>query len=307
MKRRSKKMQPIENFDLNLLQLFREILTTKSISKAAARLRITQPAASNGLRRLRDALGDEVFIKGDGGMVPTDFAAAWSLKVIPALEEIVSSLESTQAFVPATWTGTLRIGVTDYLMETLMYDAIPILCRKAPLGQFRLIPMREREPHDDLSRGDLDLALGSFFKVRAHFYQRTLGFDDFAVIMRKDHPLARGNMSVEEYADTPQLLIAPWGQPYGIVDEVLAETKLTRTVALTVPYFNAAPRIIEQTDLISSVPSKMATEWQKRYNIVSTKPPIAIPRFNLYMLWAERSLNNSAHEWLRAELMALKF
>lgn len=296
-------MQPIENFDLNLLQLFREILLTKSISKAAVRLRITQPATSNGLRRLRDALGDEVFLKGEGGMVPTDFAAQWALKVIPALEEIESSLASTAAFSPETWTGTFRIGITDYLMETLMYDAIPFLCSKAPLGQFRLIPMREREPHDDLSRGDLDLALGSFFKVRAQFYQRTLGFDDFALIMRKDHPLACKKITAQQFAETPQLLIAPWGQPYGVVDEVLAEQKLTRTVALTVPYFNAAPRIIEQTDLISTVPVKMSTQWQSQYAITAVKPPIVIPRFSLYMLWAERSLNNSAHEWLRAELM----
>ena len=305
MKARAKKMQPIENFDLNLLQLFREVLATKSISKAAVRLRITQPATSNGLRRLRDALNDEVFVKGEGGMVPTDFAATWALTVIPALAQIESSLTASQVFDPATWTGTLRIGVTDYLMEMLMYDAIPELCRKAPHGQLRMIPMREREPHEDLSRGDLDLALGSFFKVRAHYYQRQLGYDDFAVIMREDHPLARKKLSAVQYAATPQLLIAPWGQPYGVVDEVLAEQKLARTVALTVPYFNAAPLVVERTDLIATVPLKMSTKWQAQYKIVASKPPVEIPRFNLYMLWPERSHKNPAHEWLRSQLIAI--
>lgn len=305
MKQRAQKIQPIENFDLNLMMLFRAVLTTKSISKAALKLRITQPAASNGLRRLRDAVGDEVFVKGEGGMVPTDFATNWALTVIPALEQIEGSLAASQLFDPVTWSGTIRVGVTDYLMETLMYDAIPELCRKAPHGQFRLIPMREREPHEDLSRGDLDLALGSFFKVRAHFYQRQLGHDSFSVIMRVGHPLAGKKISAAQYASAPQLLIAPWGQPYGIVDDVLAEQKLTRTIALTVPYFNAAPLVIERTDLISTVPLKMSTTWQRQFKIIATKPPIEIPSFNFYLLWAERSLNNPAHEWLRSELMAV--
>lgn len=302
MKTKLKTIQPIENFDLNLLMLFRQVLETKSISKAAVRLRITQPAASNGLRRLRDALNDEIFIKGPDGMVPTDFAATWAHLVMPALLAIEQSLTAEEVFQPATWTGTLRIGVTDYLMEMLMYEALPDITRKAPHAQLRLVPMREREPHEDLESGRLDFALGSFFKVRSNFYQRVLGSDAFALILRKDHPLAAKKWTPIEYASAPQVLIAPWGQPYGIVDDVLAEMKLTRRVALTVPYFNAAPKLVERTDLISTVPVRMAEKWQREYDIVVLKPPVEIPKFSLYMLWAERSQKNPSHEWFRDEL-----
>lgn len=301
----AKKIPNLENFDLNLLQLFRHILTTKSISKAALLQRITQPAASNGLKRLRDALNDEVFIKTPDGMIPTDFAAAWARSIIPALEQIESSLSTHATFDPATWSGVFQFGVTDYIMEMVMYQALPELIRRAPLAQFRVIPMREREPHDDLSQGDLDLAVGSFFKVRSHFYQKLLGHDDFMVIMRKDHPHAQKKWNLDLYADTPQLLIAPWGRPHGVVDDILAEHKRTRTISLTVPYFNAAPIVIERTDLISTVPELMAQRWVKEYKIIAVKPPIRIPKFTLHMLWAERSLKNPAHEWVRQELAEL--
>lgn len=300
-----KSTQVLENFDLNLLQLFRHILETKSMSKAAVRLRITQPAASNGLRRLRDALKDEIFVKGPAGMMPTDFAASWAQQVIPALERIQSSFASSQNFDPATWNGTMRLGVTDYLIETLMYRALPELIKKAPHSQLRLIPMREREPHDDLAQGHLDLALGSFYKIRAQFYQRKIAHESFVVMMRKGHPLANKKLTAAEFAACPQLLIAPWGHALGIVDEVLSKQNLSRNVALTVPYFNAAPKMIECTDLISSVPAGIAEIWRQRHDIIIVPPPIKIPDFSLYMLWAERSKRNPAHEWVRQELLKI--
>ncbi len=238
-------------------------------------------------------------------MTPTDFAATWAMEVIPALERIQSSFTSSQEFDPVTWNGTMRLGVTDYLIETLMYRALPELIRKAPSAQFRMIPMREREPHDDLAQGQLDLALGSFYKVRAQFYQRKLATEQFVIMMRKDHPLASKNLTAKEFAACPQLLIAPWGHALGIVDEVLAKKNLSRNVALTVPYFNSAPIMIERTDLISSVPAGIAAIWQKRHEIHIVPPPIDIPDFSLYMLWAERSKRNPAHEWVRQEIQKI--
>lgn len=301
----SKSSQTHEKFDLNLLLLFRAILETHSISKAATRLRITQPAASNGLRRLRDAIGDEMFVPGASGMMATDFAAQWALEVIPALERIEGAAFATTTFDPALWSGIIRLGVTDYLIETLLYRVLPNLIAKAPHGQFRLIPMSEREPHDDLSNGTLDLALGSFHKVRPNFYQRKLSTETFVMIMRRDHPLAKAKWTIEQYANAAHLLIAPWGQPLGIVDEVLTAEKLSRTIALTVPYFNAAPALVERSDLISTVPLQIAEIWRARHKIVIVKPPIEIPHFSLHMLWAERSKQNPVHEWVRSEILAL--
>ncbi|MCX6123893.1 MAG: LysR family transcriptional regulator [Proteobacteria bacterium] len=290
----------LRDFDLNLLRLFQEIYDSKSISIAAKRIGITQPAVSNALRRMRLALKDELFVPTSEGMLATVFAETVAAKVLPLLREIDAELIGAGPFDPATWSQVMRFGVTDYAVTTITQQLIPNLMAQAPNGRIHQIVMKDRNPHDELTTGALDLAIGSFTKEPANFYQKELYTDSFAVITRKNHPiLGRKKINAEYYAAAQHLLIAPWGSAWGAVDHSLSQIGLSRVIHITVPYFDAAPGIIANSNLISTVPRQLALKWREQFNLQLLEPPISISDFSISMLWHRRTHKSPAHEWVR--------
>ncbi len=290
------------NFDLNLLRLFQALWEYRHITRAAKAIGLTQPAASNALKRLRDSLDDPLFISTQGKMVPTELAELLANSILLSLASIDESLQINGKFDPATWHRTMRIGVTDYAMATIAGDVAPKLIDAAPKGSFQHVVMRDRNPHDDLRSGQLDLAIGSFTADAANFFQLKLHQESFVVIGAKTNSLFKKKiLTVAEFTSASHCLIAPWGTPRGQVDEKLERIGISRHIACTVPYFHTAPELVIQTNLVSTVPTSLAKIWSAQLPIAmrNLPPEIDPGEFTIRMLWHERTHNSAAHRWVR--------
>lgn len=292
----------IRNFDLNLLRLFQALWEHRHITHAAKAIGLTQPAASNALKRLRDSLGDSLFISSQGKMIPTEFAEELASSVLVHLLNIDESLQSKREFDPSTWSRTLRIGVTDYAMATIATRVSPYLYEAAPKGSFQHVVMRDRNPHNELRGGHLDLAIGSFTQDAANFFQAKLHNDSFVVIAAKNHAVfKKKTLTLDAFCASSHCLIAPWGTPRGQIDEKLELLGNSRHIACTVPYFHTVPELVLRTNLVSTVPRSLASFWISQMPISMYDLPKEIDpgEFTIRMLWHERTHESAAHHWVR--------
>src|SRR5262249_43419009 len=154
--------------------------------------------------------------------------------------------------------------------------------------------------------GRLDLAFGNFPQaVSSPLRQASLFKEDFACVMRRDHPLARKRLTVSQYVRLKHLLVSPRGERSGIADRLLAERGLERRVALTTSHFLVAPIVVAHTDLITTLPRRGATLFAGVLGLRLQEPPIKVPGFVISMVWHGRTENEPASEWLRHEVRSI--
>src|SRR5258708_2528110 len=232
--------------DLNLLVALDALLAERSVTRAAFRIGITQSAASHALARLRKLTGDELLVRGRGGMVPTVRAEAMGAPLRRALEDIKGTLSSPGAFDPKTARLRVFISTSDYAEVVLLPGIIARLMRDAPGVQLRVLTPKEGLA-SDLASGKLDIALmpllpseeGPGIRTRRILEER------FVCIARRGHPLAKKRaLTLSRFAGASHVLISPWGIEGGFVDDALARLGLRRNVALGGPHPMAGPHAV---------------------------------------------------------------
>ena len=295
----------LQQLDLNLLHVFRAVMATGHLSRAAERLHLSQSAMSHALGRLRDALGDKLFLKSAKGMIPT----AVALRLAPGIDEALDNLErlltGAATFTPALTRATVRVATTDYT-ELLLWPRLANHLRKvAPSLVLLTTGLRQRIPLEDLESGAIDLAVGNFAKPPGSLRMLSLFDDTFTCLMRKGHPLSKGKLTPELYAQAGHLLVAPWGVARGNVDEALEGMGLERRIAMTVGHFASAPEVIATSDLVTTLPTRMADVWTKRFALVAVQPPVRIPGFRISLLWHERTHDFAPVRFVRDSVQEL--
>ncbi|RYF76188.1 MAG: LysR family transcriptional regulator, partial [Comamonadaceae bacterium] len=240
--------------DLNLLRVFDEVMAERSMTRAARNLAITQPAVSNALRRLRDLLGDELVRRSGAGIEPTSRALAlW-----PAVRESLRQLQDTlspSAFEPALAENTFVLTMADATASELIPGLMRILEADAPGLSVRVLPLATRDPRRLLEEENADIAVGYFPSVLADmtaraqagtalpFESQQLYLGQYVCVMRRNHPLAAGPLTLDAFCTARHLLVSFSGRPWGFVDEALATLGRERRVVLTVnQFFTAVPR-----------------------------------------------------------------
>jgi DNA-binding transcriptional LysR family regulator len=296
--------------DLNLLRVFDEVMAERSLTRAARNLSLTQPAVSNALRRLRDALGDELVRRSGQGMEPTPRALVLWPAVREALHQLQHSL-APSSFEPAEADDTFVLAMADATAAALIPGLVDIVETEAPGISLRVVPLSTRDPRKLLEEESVDLAIGFFpamvadLTARAQvgknvaFTHQRLYDGQYVCVMRSGHPLATGPFTLNRFCAARHLLVSFSGRPYGFIDESLAQLKRDRRVVLTVNQFFTAGRVVANSNLLTVLPKHFVSVTGIADELVQRDLPFAVPAVHVDAVWHRRMEHSSAHAWLR--------
>ena len=296
--------------DLNLLRVFDEVMAEGSLTRAARNLSLTQPAVSNALRRLRETLGDELVQRSGQGMAPTPRARA----IWPAVREALAQLQSSlipNEFVPAEANTSFVLAMSDASAAELIPGLTETLEKQAPRVTLRVVPLTTRDPRSLLDEEACDLAVGYFPSMLADltarkqsgepqpFFHQRLFTGEYVCVMRKDHPLAQGTLTIDAFCAARHMLVSFSGRPFGFVDEALATLGRERFVVLTVNQFFTAARVVANANLLTVLPLHFLKVTGFADQLVFRPLPFEVSPVLVDAVWHRRSQQRSSHVWLR--------
>lgn len=289
----------LREYDLNLLVVLEAILTERSVTRAARRLHLTQPAVSQALSRARDLFEDILLIRDGTGMTPTSRAR----KLLPKLTQALSGIEDVlrpSRFDPASAEEDFVIAGGDLAEIVILPDVIAQIARQAPKCRI-IVRSVEGQPIDHT----IDLAIVGNPAPTGPFRSCDIYEEHFVVLARHDHPILKFPLSAEVFAATPQALVSPTGQGMsGPVDTALERLGLARRVALSLTRFATLPRILAATDMVAAVPSRFAMVPEVMAICGVCPLPFESPRVMMHLLWHRARDNDGAHKWLREMIVA---
>jgi DNA-binding transcriptional LysR family regulator len=298
----------LHSMDLNLLLAFDALAEEQSVTRAAARLGMSQPAMSGALARLRLLLGDPLFVRSRGRMRPTPRARQLAAPIGAAIARLRDAIEPGPKFRAETARTEFRIAASDYVEVLVMAPLVTALAREAPGVSVRSVrPTRVfMPPEEALRAGDVDLALGLFGSPPSpmpDLLSTPLFRDRMVGVVRARHPGVGARLTLKRFIAIPQIRILYLGDVHsGLVDSVLASRGLERRVALTVSNLVSVPAVVARSDLLGVAPERLAREWGRARPLKILDLPIPLPAMELAMVWDERRGSHAAHEWLRGAI-----
>ena len=291
----------IRAVDLNLLKAFSALMTERGVTRAASRIGLSQPAMSHALSRLRGLFGEELFVRSATRLEPTARAREIAPLIAAAIEHVEAALRLGAAFDPATSVATFTAGMAEYAEIALVGPLVRAFAEQAPGATLRLVPASGVGIAEQLDRGAIDVAVAYVGNPPAHIEATVLLRDPFVVVARQDHPVAAQPMSLETYAAQNHLLVSPRGTPTGALDRILVDFGLKRRTALLVATYLAVPAALAATDLVATLPRRVAEQITATAAIVITPLPIDFA-MTVSMAWHRRAAGNPAQSWFRALL-----
>lgn len=295
----------LRDIDLNLLVVFHQLLRDRSVSVAADKLGLTQPGVSNCLKRLRLLLGDELFVRTSRGMEPTPHALHLAEPVAYALHAIQTALFRRETFDPLTSTRTFQLVVTDIGEMYFMPPLMEALLHRAPHIQISTLRPNASNLRDDMESGAVDLAVGLLPQLQAGFFQRRLFRHRYVCMFRRDHPVARSPMTLEQFLALEHVRVVAANTGHGEIDALMAAAGIRRRMRLAVPHFIAVGHILQSTDLIATVPARFAQRCVEPFGLATSPHPVALPEIAINMFWHARFNRDPASLWLRQLMVEL--
>jgi DNA-binding transcriptional LysR family regulator len=288
-----------KTFDLNLLAVFTALWDTRSVTRAGERLALTQPAVSHALRRLRQAVGDELFVSGKGGLVPTPRGETLIGPVREALEQINQALRDEATFVYTTAQREFNIAAGDLVEFSLMPALIEYLGRHAPGIVIRLNPVPECGLAQRLlESGELDAVLCARSLESAGIHSEVLMNISLTILIRKQENLQKVQFPLSLYLARPHVVIRMPDRQLTIVDQTLSQYGLHRKIGAVVQNFTTMPMIAARTGYVCNVPSLMAGTFAQMFDLTMHEPPLAFDPSQLHLSWHRRVDADPAHAWL---------
>ena len=289
--------------DLNLLLSLDALLGERSVTLAARRVGLTQSAMSHALGRLRKLFGDPLLIRGAKQMLLTPRAEALAQPLREALSSLESAIGNRAAFTPRGATGVFAIACEDYISSLLVPSMVRRLSAEAPKLALD-IQARAPDTSDKLESGEVDIAIGVFRGPASGMRQRLLFSENFACVVRRDHPVINKRLTLKRYVELPHILVGDGPRGRGAVDAALERVGETRRVAARVATFLSAPLIVAETDLVLTIPARLAQRFARLYDLQVFAPPVVIADFKYHCRWHERWQNDPRHQWLRQVVAA---
>jgi DNA-binding transcriptional LysR family regulator len=293
----------LAGIDLNLLVALHSLLRERHVSRAAAKIGVSQPAMSRALARLREMFEDPLLVRAKAGMQPTPRA----LELYPQIEAILAEIRGLvrpTEFTPRLATGTIRIAAPDLAVYMFVPALMRQLAEQAPSLALEVVPWAPNW-RELLESGAIDLSVGVPSGGEPNIYARTLFESDWACVLRKGHPALRGKWSIERFASLDHVLVSLTGRGLGPLDQALADAGLSRRIALRVPYPVLTPLIVAETDLVVTTPRWLACRLAAEARLTIRRPPVAVSPIRVAVLWHERSHRDPAHQWFRTLLAEL--
>ena len=297
----------LRRIDLNLLVVLRALLATRSVSRAADALGMSQPAVSRALARLRRQFGDRLLIKGGNAMTPTLFAENVAAPLSTLLSDAEALLGGVPSFDPATTERVFRLATTDYGATAVLPAVLPLLRQAAPKAGLEVVSFG-RDLFGMLADGQVDLALYSDDPVPSSLRTADLFSEDYASVVRSGHPAAAnavdGTIALEDYLAHGHALVTVFGGRSGVIDDALALLGRSRSIAMWLPYFATAALLVARSDLILTLPRRAAIGLAGPLGLVTLRPPVEPAPFGYRIVWHQRTHEDAGCRWLRALCVA---
>jgi DNA-binding transcriptional LysR family regulator len=290
---------------LALLPALRLLLEERSVTRAAERAGMSQPAMSRVLARLRRLLGDELLVRGPAGSAPTARALALAEALPAALDEVARVIRPPR-FDPAEAIGRITIVTVDYIALVLMPAVVARVRREAPGLELDIRTAGGLDFADALAQGTADLLIGAKdeFDDRGGFYRQRLFDEDYACLMPRRAAAGRKSLSLEAYLAMPHALVTITGRGGGVIDAALGRAGRARRIALRIQNFLAAPWLVAGSDLAIILPRRLAEHIAKPAGLAVFDPPIDLGTLTLSQIWHARRHRDPAHAWLREVVVA---
>jgi DNA-binding transcriptional LysR family regulator len=299
----------ISRVDLNLLVYFDVLLRELNVTRAADQLGISQPAMSNGLKRLRVLFDDPLLIRTSKGMTPTERATELKPVIRELLVGLEKAVEPKAKFNPFESEQVFRMMASDYAEATLIPLLIARLRNEAPKVILDIMtPSDVNFP--DVEQGRVDMVINRFDSIPQSFHQKVLWKDTFSCLINRNHDVLK-HFNLESYLEAHHVWVSKTGMGVGVgmdpedvqrlgwVDEALAKIGAKRRITVFTRHYQAASSLAERQDLIATVPSKMARLQQDNNRVSIVPPPFDIPSIELTMAWSPLLQHNPAHKWMR--------
>ncbi|MFT5483504.1 MAG: DNA-binding transcriptional LysR family regulator, partial [Halieaceae bacterium] len=296
----------INRIDLNLLVYLDVLLRERNVTKAANQLNLSQPAMSNGLRRLRDLFGDPLLVRTSEGMQPTERALTLEPIVREALNVVDRLVLPNTEFAPESAERVFRIMASDYAESTLLPGLLTRLRAEAPRVSLDILT-----PSDvsflDVERGKIDMVINRFDSMPQSFYQTTLWHDSFACLLSSDNPL-KDNFTLDNYLAADHVWVSKTGMGVGVgvdpadvqrlgwVDGALNKIGKKRRISVFTRHYQSAMLLAETHDLVVTLPRRAADLQSANPRLVIKEPPFEIPPLQLQMAWSPLLQKNPANQ-----------
>lgn len=289
----------LAQLDMNLLIALDALMAEASVTRAARRLGVSQPAMSQKLKRLREALDDPLFVSGPRGLAPTPKAERLAQPLHRLLGELEDVVLGEAEFDPRSATRRFVVAGSDLFELVNLPQILSYLAEHAPGVGLSSVP-RSPALFDELERGQVDFVIGPSFLERPGIRRFKLGEDGFVVIARPGHPLTRGRFTLKKYLRARHVIVSPGGQPGTFVDRALAAQGLRRTISAQVASFLAAPFTVASSDYLATIPTQLAGVLASTIELEQRALPFELPAVVAYLAWHERFERDPGHRWFRA-------
>lgn len=300
-----------QNLDLNLLRVLDAMLRERNTTRVSQKLKLSQPAVSAGLGRLRRALGDPLFVRQGNAMVPTAYAESLSEPLRRVLDDLEATLRGPDAWDPMQVRRAFKLFATDYYSELLIPKLMATLSHTAPGIQLQMVYGREEGLFASIGEGLVDMAVYPTITGPEWAMQTTAIHSSFLAVAARQHPrLQRAGIKpgdvfpLDLFCDIPHALFSPQGNLHGMEDAALAKVGRSRRVALSVPTFYGVARAIAQSELVGVLPSRFATALAGRLGISCYRIPHDLPLARQFLYWHRRNNASPEHKWMREQILA---
>lgn len=296
-----------DKIDLHLIRVLHTVLTDRSVSRAAIRLGMYQPAVSAALKRLRELAGDPLLVRSGAGMVPTDAG----LRMIEPSAAILRSAEvlfsDARGFDPRTAVTTFRIAASDYLDPLFLPMLVSQVKSNAPLCGIEIHPLSpDSDYHAHLSLGHVDLVVGNWLKPPEDLHMARLFGDEIVSLVNKEHPAVRRGWDTDTWLASEHIAPTPMHPgARGIIDQMLDELNMQRNITARCAHFGLIPDMVASSLLVLTTGRQYCERFVERLPVKILECPVALPRLMYYQLWHERTHSSSSARWLRDRIKAV--
>lgn len=290
--------------DMKLLAVFDEIYKTRSVSRAGENLGLPQTSVSLALGRLRRRFNDQLFVRTGEGMLPTPRAAMLVPQLRQALELLHSATQQQPNFNPAYASKTFRIAMTDISHLEFLPALVNKVAREAPDVRIEVLRITS-DTSKLLESGESDLAIGYMPELEAGFFQQKLFKDGFACVVRRQHPRITERLTESSFRNERHVVLTAPGTGNEIVEQELKRREAGRKVTLSLPTLPGVGNLLANTDLVATVPNRVAQTLVKIARVKALAPPYKFPDFSIKQHWHERFQQDPANRWLRSTVADL--
>ena len=300
-----------DKIDLHLIRVLHTVLTERSVSKAAIRLGMYQPAVSASLKKLRELAGDPLLVRSGAGMVPTDAGLRMLQPSASILRAAESMFSDARGFEPSSARQTFRIAASDFLDPLFLPQLVAQIKQQAPHCVIEILPLSaESDYRARLAQGDMDVVIGNWLKPPPDLHLGRLFGDEVVCLVARDHPAVRRSsqggwdaaswLAAEHIAPTPT---HPGAR--GVIDEHLDSLGLQRNITARCPHFGLIPSMVASTLLVLTTGRQYCERYVDKLPVKILPCPVPFPRLLYYQLWHERTHTSSAGRWLRERVKSV--